>query len=264
MAGHRRLEARPLDERLRLGAVDALAARVDDVALDAADAVQVLLPAALDPVAADELGRVVALLLQLGHLRRAGLVHVADQVGGQLPVRVVAVRLVVDLDGAAQLEARLRHQAGAIAPLILEHHDRAARAPPARHRQALVEAGGLVVGQAEELDKASPHRRVEPARHHIDVEGRPVVGQRQPVAVQDLAAHRRQEALVDHIGARRLEVLLAARDLQLPQPADKDGEQKRHDSQHPRHPPRQLRRPRLPAARRAADQHQGAPVAVTG
>src|SRR6185503_10292574 len=124
--GHRLGDALAVDQRVHRRVVDPLAARVDGVALDTSLAAQIILPGALESVATDEIARVVALRREPVRLVSGHLRHVADEVRREIALRVIAVRLVMDLE-AGQPRPRLLDERCAIAPLILENQNRALR-----------------------------------------------------------------------------------------------------------------------------------------
>src|SRR5690606_18426078 len=87
-----------------------------------------------------------------------------------------------------------------------------------------------------------------------DVERRAVVGERDAVLVEDLAAHARQVALLDDVRHRARVVAVAAHHLELPEPADEKPEADEDAERHPAQPLVQLGQ-RRPVAAVAADHH---------
>src|SRR5262249_40728049 len=233
VARDRRHEARPDVGGQQLGGrgvLLAVAVRVDDEALDAALAAEVVLPLLLDAVAADRVPLLVALAAPLLELDVADLIEISEDVGRELAVEVVPVRRVADLDAGQELRL-LRDERQPLARHVLEDQRRVGAVAGAR--DLLGHVLDLVDGEVEELREAGARVGRERARHDEDVERRPVVDEDVAAAVHDLAAHRRNPGLGTEVVRRLLEVALAAHDLELPEPADEDHERGRDDGHEP-------------------------------
>src|SRR5262249_8009192 len=163
-------------------------------------------------VATDGVAFLVALAAPDLELGVADLVQVAEDVRPELAVEIVPVRRVADLD-AGEVGARLRDEREAVARDVLEDEEP-------------VQAGAraLCGGELEEPAHPPPGLGGEELGGDVDVERGRVVDEDVAVAVEELAAHRRDHLLGAEVVRRLLEVTLAAHDLELPQPPDEEDE----------------------------------------
>jgi hypothetical protein len=196
--------------------------RVDLDALAAVLAPQVLVEEPLEPGLAHHLAAAVATLLELLVAR---LAHVAQEMGGEPAVRVHALGLDLG-DDARKLELP-----------FLDLGDVGERETPAHpHRQERVgrhlghRLGQLLKGNAQQRGDA-PEDRVarlvvtrQLAGDERQREGRPVVDQRHPVAVEEDAARRRDRPDTDPVLVRRVEEPPALQYLEIPELPDQDEE----------------------------------------
>lgn len=225
-------------------------------------AAQLLLVIALQAGLADMGQRRVAFT----ELRQVGLVHapdVADDVRQQRAIGVVAGQIrhhfhareapavhrqrgdlllaQLGLDGdAAKPAADLAHGQEALDLLRIQRHHLAQRIQP------LVRIAGLV-------------------GHHVQAEGRDVLGQQHAVAVVDAAARRHDWAQLDAVGLRARGVLGVIEHLQLEVPRAQPGQADEHAQEAQRRAPAELVGLGMGILERAATRHgQGCPLRNAG
>ena len=223
-------------------------------------AAQVRVVAPLHPGLADLVAGGVALPLQQLELRGRDLVHVAEHLGREVAVRVVAQVRVGDAD-ARELLGVLVEVVDRRRPLDVLAHDHrrdrvaAARLDPAQH---LVDRDVHDPREPPQLVQARGpgHRQV--GRVQLDRRAGDVDHERPAVHVEDLAARRLDADRANLVVERRLQVLRPGKHLQRPEPEEEDAEGEQRDRAEDPDPQRELRR----EAVRALDARVGRQEAV--
>ncbi len=218
-------------------------ARVDGQLRGAVLAAQIGVVGGLDPRLPDRVGRLIASLLVALVLLRGDLADVAEHLGSERLVRVLAQVAVLRLH-TRELGSPLFEIVDLVLAQSTLHDDR---------RQRI----GAVLLQLRD------HRRYRDARHHRDglqllqlrvprlrqvgrpeLEPRPrhVLHENVTVLVEDRAARRLESQRTDTVVVRLGEVALAGQDLKRPEAQEEDGEHPERQEREDRDPERGLRR----------------------
>ena len=238
--GHARTDAFALgDEGLAVlvhGGLDASSLRVDDDLLDAVVPAELLLEARLEPSTADHVAQLVvaAVGFRALELVAADLVHVAEDVGEERAVAIVALRAHLDVHAVEREPVRLDPVEG-VARDVTADGDGAEPLETLRRDDALADLGEGVVVEAE--------RPGEPGQGGIDVAaeggrelhvvGGPRVREDGPAPVEDHAPIGLDLAALDEVRARALGVVVVPRHLQPVQTAREQRERPEADGHHP-------------------------------
>ena len=170
-----------------LAAVVAVAERVDDDAREAVLAAQVAVVGLLDAVLADaRAGRDAAVLLLLQLVRR-DLAQRAEQLGGELLVRVGAQEQLLDVDAGELVLALLEVVEGGARDVGLDRHVRVRRLGDALDHAALDRARRQVEHAPEAAERAAQVASPRGQRRHRDRLGA-ARGARQPAVLAALGA----------------------------------------------------------------------------
>jgi hypothetical protein len=218
---------------MRLGGLDQPhlpAHRVHLEALATVLAAQELVEQPLQPALAHHVAATIPTLLEL---LVAGLAHVAQQVGGEPAVGIGALRLDLH-DHARQLQLPLLDLGDVVHAETAPHPHRKNRVGRhLGHRILKIGEGNLQQrGEPAQGGVALGRIALELARNQRQREGRPVVHQRQAVAIEQNAAGGRDGADADAVLVRRLLEAAALQHLQIPELADDHEQRAARDTGH--------------------------------
>ena len=190
-------------------------------------AAQVAVVGVLDAVLADLVARLQAPVARFLQLFFGDLADVAEDVGGQRPVRVVADEDPLDLDARKAVLVFLQVVDEVVADVATQGHRRRRRQLQFFvHRAAQVAQGAVgQLGEARELGPPLGRVGGQFARVDLQRQAGAVGDQHFAVAIEDLAARGADPVGAGAVVLRFRQILFAVEHLQQPEAEEEDGEE---------------------------------------